>query len=95
MSEEQLKAFLAKVKGDFNLLEKLKGAKSPKDVVGIATARSISGQGHGRLVLADNAGFHNRWEQHEHQAGEDFIESVIIQGLPRGLAGDREPGEQC
>ena len=36
MSEEQLKAFLEKVKGDSNLQEKLKAAKSPEDVVGIA-----------------------------------------------------------
>ena len=36
MSEEQLKAFLAKVKADTNLQEKLKAAKSPEDVIGIA-----------------------------------------------------------
>ena len=36
MSEEQLKAFLEKVKGDTTLQEKLKAAKSPEDVVGIA-----------------------------------------------------------
>ena len=36
MSEEQLKAFLEKVKGDSNLQEKLKAAKTPEDVVGIA-----------------------------------------------------------
>ena len=36
MSLEQLKAFLAKVKGDSSLQEKLKAAKSPEDVVGIA-----------------------------------------------------------
>tara|TARA_B100001175_G_C18867897_1_gene338358 strand:- start:10 stop:255 length:246 start_codon:yes stop_codon:yes gene_type:complete len=36
MSEEQLKAFIAKVKGDSSLQEKLKAAKSPEDVVGIA-----------------------------------------------------------
>ena len=36
MSEEQLKAFLSKAKGDSNLQEKLKAAKSPEDVVGIA-----------------------------------------------------------
>ena len=36
MSEEQLKAFLEKVKVDTNLQEKLKAAKSPEDVVGIA-----------------------------------------------------------
>ena len=36
MSEEQLKAFLAKVKGDSSLQDKLKAAKSLEDVVGIA-----------------------------------------------------------
>ena len=36
MSLEQLKAFLEKVKGDSNLQEKLKAAKSPEDVVTIA-----------------------------------------------------------
>ena len=35
MSEEQLKAFLAKVKGDSNLQAKLKAAKSTVDLVGI------------------------------------------------------------
>ncbi|KZR87173.1 Nif11-like leader peptide family natural product precursor [Synechococcus sp. MIT S9504] len=33
---EQLKAFLAKVKGNSNLQQKLKAANSPEDVVGIA-----------------------------------------------------------
>ena len=36
MSEEQLKAFIEKVQGDDSLQEKLKAAKSPEDVVGIA-----------------------------------------------------------
>ena len=36
MSEEQLKAFLEKVKGDTSLQEKLKAAKSPDDLVDIA-----------------------------------------------------------
>ena len=36
MSEEQLKAFQEKVKADTSLQEKLKAAKSPEDVVGIA-----------------------------------------------------------
>ena len=36
MSLEQLKAFLEKVKGDSNLQDKLKAAKSPEDVVAIA-----------------------------------------------------------
>ena len=36
MSEEQLKAFLAKAKDDQTIQEKLKAAKSPEDVAGIA-----------------------------------------------------------
>ena len=36
MSEEQLKAFIAKAKDDQSIQEKLKAAKSPEDVVGIA-----------------------------------------------------------
>ena len=36
MSLEQLRAFLEKVKGDSNLQERLKAAKSPEDVSGIA-----------------------------------------------------------
>ena len=36
MSEEQLKAFIAKAKDDQAIQEKLKAAKSPEDVVGIA-----------------------------------------------------------
>ena len=47
MSEEQLKAFLVKVKGDTSLQEKLKAAKSPEDVVGIAKE-------HGHEFTADN-----------------------------------------
>ena len=35
MSEEQLKAFLEKVKVDSNLQDKLKAAKSPEDVVAL------------------------------------------------------------
>ena len=36
MSEEQLKAFLAKAKDDQSIQEQLKAAKSPDDVVAIA-----------------------------------------------------------
>ena len=36
MSEEQLKAFIAKAKDDTSIQEKLKPAKTPEDVVGIA-----------------------------------------------------------
>ena len=38
MSEEQLKAFIAKAKDDQSIQEKLKAAKTPDDVVGIAKA---------------------------------------------------------
>ena len=40
MSEEQLKVFLEKVKGDTSLQDRLKAAKSAEDVVSI-------GEGHG------------------------------------------------
>ena len=36
MSEEQLKAFLEKVKADTSLQEKLKAAKTPDEVVSVA-----------------------------------------------------------
>ncbi|QNI53620.1 nif11-like leader peptide domain protein [Synechococcus sp. BIOS-E4-1] len=36
MSEEQLKAFLAKAKDDQSIQDKLKAAKTPEDVVSIA-----------------------------------------------------------
>ena len=36
MSQEELKAFLAKAKDDQTIQDKLKGAKSPEDVVSIA-----------------------------------------------------------
>ncbi|QNI54567.1 nif11-like leader peptide domain protein [Synechococcus sp. BIOS-E4-1] len=38
MSEEQLKAFIQKVKADNSILQKLKAAKSPKEVVSVAKA---------------------------------------------------------
>ena len=40
MSQEKLKAFLEKVKGDLSLQEKLKAAKSPEDVVDNAKKHS-------------------------------------------------------
>ena len=36
MSEEQLKAFIAKAKDDQSIQEQLKAAKTPDDVIGIA-----------------------------------------------------------
>ena len=47
MSEEQLKAFLSKAKDDQSIQDKLKAAKSPEDVVGIAKE-------HGHEFTADN-----------------------------------------
>ena len=46
MSEEQLKAFLEKVKGDSSLQEKLKASKSLEEVKGIA-------KDHGHEMTAD------------------------------------------
>ena len=46
MSEEQLKAFIAKAKDDQSIQEKLKAAKSPEDVVSIA-------KDHGHEFTAD------------------------------------------
>ena len=42
MSEEQLKAFLEKVKGDTNLQEKLKAAANPDAVTAIAKEAGFS-----------------------------------------------------
>ena len=47
MSLEQLKAFLAKAKDDQSIQDKLKAAKTPEDVVGIAKE-------HGHEFTADN-----------------------------------------
>ena len=46
MSEEQLKAFIAKAKDDQSIQDKLKAAKTTDDVVGIA-------KGHGHEFTAD------------------------------------------
>ena len=47
MSEEQLKAFIAKAKDDQSIQDKLKAAKSPEEVVGIAKE-------HGHAISADD-----------------------------------------
>ena len=36
MSEEQLKAFIAKAKDDQSIQERLKAAKTPEEIIGIA-----------------------------------------------------------
>ncbi|WP_114992971.1 Nif11-like leader peptide family natural product precursor [Synechococcus sp. UW179A] len=55
MPEEQLKAFLEKVKASIELQEKLKAAKSPEDVVGIAKE-------HGYELTADKVDQLSDWE---------------------------------
>ena len=47
MSEEQLKAFIAKAKDDQSIQDKLKAAKTPEDVARIAKE-------HGHEFTADN-----------------------------------------
>ena len=60
MSEEQLKAFIAKAKDDQSIQEMLKAAKTPEDVIGIAkehgyefTADKISKLGDTRELSED------------------------------------------
>ena len=72
MSEEKLKAFLEKVKGSTTLQEKLKAAKSPEDVVGIAKE-------HGHEFTADKITQLTR-EELEGMAGGGFI-ALTISGL--------------
>ena len=45
----------------------------------------LSGQSHGRIVLAGNAGFHDGGEQQEGKTGENFIKPIVIKGLTGGL----------
>ena len=65
MSLEQLKAFLEKLKGDPSLQEKLKTAKSPEDVVGIAKE-------HGHEFTADKINQLSE-EELEGVAGGDYV----------------------
>ena len=58
MSLEQLKAFLAKAKDDQSIQEKLKAAKSPEEVVGIAKE-------HGHEFTADKISHLNEEELDE------------------------------
>ena len=70
MSLEQLKAFLAKVKGDSNLQEKLKAAKSPEEVVGIAKE-------HGHEFTADKI---NQLSDRELEGVSGSAASAIVGG---------------
>jgi predicted ribosomally synthesized peptide with nif11-like leader len=63
MSEEQLKAFLAAVKADAGLQEKLKAATEPDAVVAIAKAA-------GFMISADNL------KQAQAEVSDEELESV-------------------
>ena len=45
----------------------------------------LSGQSHGRIVFAGNAGFHDGGEQQEGKTGKNFIKPIVIKGLTGGL----------
>ena len=75
MSEEQLKAFLAKAKDDQSIQEKLKAAKSPEDVVGIAKE-------HGHEFTADKI---NQLSENELEGVSGGLGSLIGVCLPSQL----------
>ena len=66
MSEEQLKAFIAKAKNDQSIQDKLKAAKTPEEVVGIAkdhghefTADKVNQLSEGELEGVSGSGCHH------------------------------------
>ena len=73
MPEEQLKAFLEKVKADTSLQEKLKAAKSPEDVVGIAKE-------HGHEFTADKITQLTREELEGMAGGVPWVQ-LTVSGL--------------
>ena len=70
MTLDQLKAFLEKVKGDSNLQDKLKAAKSPEDVVGIAKE-------HGHEFTADKINQLSNEELEGVAGGDDTTNTSI------------------
>ena len=72
MSEEQLKAFIAKAKDDQSIQDKLKAAKTTDDVVGIA-------KGHGHEFTADKLTEALTDEELEGMAGGAYLD---IHGAP-------------
>ena len=70
MTLDQLKAFLEKVKGDSNLQDKLKAAKSPEDVVGIAKE-------HGHEFTADKINQLSNEELEDVAGGDDTTNTSI------------------
>ena len=88
MSEEQLKAFLEKVKGDTSLQDKLKAAASPEAAVEIAkdagfaiTAEDIQSMQSATVELSD-----------DELEGASGGCNNTGRGIPRGLDGPAMPG---
>lgn len=69
MSKEQLKAFIAKAKDDRTIQEKLKLAKTPEEVVGIAKE-------HGHEFAADKIGQLSE-EELESAAGGVISDTIL------------------
>ena len=80
MSEEQLKAFLEKVKADAGLQEKLKSAANVDAVVAIAKEA-------GFVISADDI------KQAQAEVSEEELESVAGGGEERGAVHTRVHGE--
>ena len=79
MSEEQLKAFIAKAKDDQSIQDKLKAAKTPEDVVGIAKE-------HGHEFTADNVAELSEEELEGVAGGRGTLGAWV----PNGIAGRKE-----
>ena len=69
MSEEQLKAFIEKIKGDKSLQDKLKAAKSPEDVESIAAE-------HGHEFTAEHITQLTSQELENVSGGTNFVPPV-------------------
>ena len=70
MSQEQLKSFLEKVKGDSNLQEQINIAKSSKDVLAIA-------KDHGHIFNADHCSELTKSDLEAISGGNKGIEKVM------------------
>ena len=79
MSEEQLKAFLEKVKGDTSLQEKLKAAASPEAALEIAQEAGFSITSEDIQELSVNRELSD--EELEGTAGGHHLEGIMTVGM--------------